>query len=164
MNPAQELPLRDIHLPDPVSWWPPAPGWWLLAVLMLLLIAGLYWLLKKIRQPVLKKSAREEIRYIIDAYQQHQQKLLLIQQLSMAIRRIAMSYVSRQQMAGLTGAHWYHKLNAEIGGQPLGQQAIELLLEMPYQKTPDISDEQVELLIDEVQGWVSGLDRNKKHV
>ena len=31
MNPAaSNLQLRDIHLPDAVSWWPPAPGWWLL--------------------------------------------------------------------------------------------------------------------------------------
>ncbi len=23
-----ELPLRDLHLPDAVGWWPLAPGWW----------------------------------------------------------------------------------------------------------------------------------------
>ena len=33
------LPLRDIHLPDPVSWWPLAPGW--LALIMLLVIVVL---------------------------------------------------------------------------------------------------------------------------
>lgn len=34
MNPGQELPLRDIHLPPEPGWWPPAPGWWLLALLL----------------------------------------------------------------------------------------------------------------------------------
>ena len=27
-NPLDQL--ADIHLPDPVSWWPLAPGWWML--------------------------------------------------------------------------------------------------------------------------------------
>jgi hypothetical protein len=34
--------LADIHLPDAVPFWPPAPGWWVLAALVL---AGLGWLL-----------------------------------------------------------------------------------------------------------------------
>ncbi|RDS82946.1 DUF4381 family protein [Dyella monticola] len=29
-----DLPLRDIHLPPPPSWWPPAPGWWMLFALV----------------------------------------------------------------------------------------------------------------------------------
>ena len=31
--------LRDIHLPDPLSWWPPAIGWWLLVIGSLALVA-----------------------------------------------------------------------------------------------------------------------------
>jgi len=26
--------MRELHLPDPVGWWPPAPGWWVVAVLV----------------------------------------------------------------------------------------------------------------------------------
>jgi hypothetical protein len=39
------LPLRDIHLPAAISWWPPAPGWWLLAIALTLgpLSVGLWW-------------------------------------------------------------------------------------------------------------------------
>lgn len=40
---AQELVLRDVHVPGAPSLWPPAPGWWLLALALLLLFAVLWW-------------------------------------------------------------------------------------------------------------------------
>lgn len=42
---AQELVLRDVHVPAAPSLWPPAPGWWLVASAVLALVMVL-WLLR----------------------------------------------------------------------------------------------------------------------
>ena len=31
----QAIPLRGLHLPETVGWWPLAPGWWLLIVVLI---------------------------------------------------------------------------------------------------------------------------------
>ncbi|MBV1912177.1 MAG: DUF4381 domain-containing protein, partial [Cycloclasticus sp.] len=36
----EELPLRDIHLPDAITWWPPAIGWWLLLAVIIVAAFG----------------------------------------------------------------------------------------------------------------------------
>ena len=62
LNPQAQAPnpldqLRDIHLPEPISWWPPAPGWWLLALVACALLA---WLIRFIYRRYKAKHYRRQ--------------------------------------------------------------------------------------------------------
>jgi hypothetical protein len=54
--------LRGIHLPDPISWWPLAPGWW---VLIIIFIGGLSWalwqLLKSYNNNLYRRQAMAQL-------------------------------------------------------------------------------------------------------
>jgi hypothetical protein len=47
---AQELVLRDVHVPPAPSLWPPAPGWWLVAGAVALVLAILWWVRRQRRR------------------------------------------------------------------------------------------------------------------
>ncbi len=61
MDPTQ-IPLRDLHLPEVIGWWPPASGWWFLIVLV---SAGLVYLLyrsiRKWRRNASRRVALREL-------------------------------------------------------------------------------------------------------
>ena len=50
---AQELVLRDVHVPSAPSLWPPAPGWWLVAGAIALVAAIAWWIKRKRRRRLL---------------------------------------------------------------------------------------------------------------
>ena len=59
-----ELPLRDIHLPDVSLWWPPAAGWWLLVILATLALVYLPRMLRWWRLKPVKKLSLRELKHI----------------------------------------------------------------------------------------------------
>ncbi len=160
MNPTDSLPLRDIHLPDAVSWWPPAIGWWILLILGLLLITALVIGIRKLLQPKMNKSAKAEIEHVLHAYIEQQNDLLLLQQLSAAIRRIGISYLTREEYAGLLGKAWYQHINQLTPKHPFSESVIELLINAPYQKQPQIDADLLQQLIAQVRSWVQALPAN----
>ena len=69
-NPALEQ-LRDIHLPQAVHWWPPAPGWWVVAALILALTIWLVrFLQRRYRRQYFRSESLDLLKQIWQNYQQ----------------------------------------------------------------------------------------------
>jgi len=151
-----ELQLRDIHLPDPVSWWPPAPGWWILLILIFVAIYFIPRLIKKLKQVPLNKQAISELKQIENNYQTHQDKTRLVQELSILLRRSCMSYVSRKEIASLTGSEWIKQLNTLTKNNYFSDEVSETLLNAPYQKDHAYN---AETLLTSCHNWVNALPR-----
>ena len=132
MNPGSELPLRDIHLPDPVSWWPLAPGWWMLLMLLVVIVLLSGFLHHRYRRNALQRAARQALHRIGEDYRQTGDARVLVQQLSILLRRVGLSRYPRQQVAGLTGCTWLSLLDRTLPGEEFQQGAGRVLIEAPY--------------------------------
>lgn len=132
MNP--ELPLRDIHLPEAIGWWPPAPGWWILLAVTILL--G-YWLLRHYRawqkRRIIRRSVEAELQAIDNEFQQHRNTHQLVQDLSILLRRVAMSLASRQKVAGQVGEQWLQQLDELANTRLFDTETGRQLITAPYQ-------------------------------
>ena len=104
MPAAPSLPLRDIHLPDAVAWWPPAPGWWIIAGLLVLLAVLLSWSYRRYQGRRLQREAARALDEIHALYDSNHDDQVLIQSLSIWLRRVCISYFPAAEVAGLTGA------------------------------------------------------------
>jgi cbb3-type cytochrome oxidase subunit 3 len=149
--PPNPLPLKDIHLPEAISWWPPAIGWWLVVVLVLLLLAFGYWLYKRLTKKTAIKTASSLLTELkLNTSQDGLQKL---QQLSTLMRRVAISIMPRQDVASLTGQKWMAFLDQKLDGKPFQSGIGQLLAQAPYrQQSP--SDAEILQLISLCEDWL----------
>jgi len=57
--------LRDIHLPDAISWWTPAIGWWILLALVIAAFIVLPKIYRRMTYTSLNKVANTTLQNII---------------------------------------------------------------------------------------------------
>ncbi len=105
---ATEIPLRDIHLPPPPGYWPPAPGWWLLLALGLAIAALAWWHHRRGRgrRLHLRRVAAEELARLRAEHAAHRDGARLARDLSILMRRVALTLLPRTEAAGLHGDAW----------------------------------------------------------
>lgn len=149
------LPLRDIHLPEAVSWWPPAPGWWLLLGLVILLAISVVYLWRRRTRSRYRRIALREIGEMSDLPPAE-----LAAALSQLLRQAALCYFPRHDCAGLCGEEWLAFLDRPFADQPFSQGIGRSLLDAPYRKAT-LNDS--EALIDLCRRWLKQLPMTVKN-
>lgn len=156
-----ELPLRDIHLPAAVSAWPPAIGWWILAALMIAILIAAVLFYKhhknKTPKPAYKKIALKELFALQKQYQGQPNSIELLRSISALLRRIALSYLPRETVAGLTGEEWIKQLNA-LSNSTFNKELGQLLANAPYRAEAIYDDA---ALLQQCEQWIKNLSHNR---
>lgn len=99
--------LAGLHLPEPVSAFPWAPGWWaLLAAGVLLATAAVLALLRRHRRRRYRRQALAELQAIAERYRATEDDARMLQQLNQLLRRVAMVSYPQREVSGLTGEQW----------------------------------------------------------
>jgi hypothetical protein len=128
MNP-ELTQLKDIHLPPAISHWPLAPGWIVLLIVMVSALAylGYVWYQRRLSKASVKfallalqklKAAPEDVN--------------IAAEISTLIRRTALHYFQREDIAGLTGTDWLTFLNNSINTNEFTTATGRLLIDAPY--------------------------------
>jgi hypothetical protein len=156
---AQQLSLRDIHLPETIGWWPPAMGWWILVILILVLSTIAIWLYKRITRKTAVKTAKKILQSIKqDNSLDDKEKLVKLSEL---IRRVAVSLSPRKETASLTGQAWLEYLDSTVTGSPFASGAGKILAGGHYQKNL-ANDVDMSQLITICENWLFVQKENKK--
>lgn len=143
--------LKDIHLPNPVSWWPPALGWWFVMIIVALTTAWLSWRSWRWWQSMKpKRQALQLLEQIEKKAKANAPVSDICAQVSQLLRRVALTYYPVNEVAGLKNDAWITFLNNH--GDNINFNAVrEHLLVYPYNSHAQAS---LAPLFDRARAWI----------
>lgn len=131
----QAIPLRGLHLPEQVGWWPLAPGWWLLIAVLVIatvLLVRAWW--QHRAHSAARRRALRQLEESRSAYATHGNPVTLGAEVSELLRRTMLAYAPRAEVAGLTGDAWLAWLDRDLDEPRFRDGPGRSLLELPYRK------------------------------
>ncbi|MCV9965225.1 DUF4381 domain-containing protein [Pararhizobium sp. BT-229] len=125
--------LKDIAVPQPVSWMPQTWGWALLAILLLAAATAVFILwLRRYRANAYRREALGLLDGIEQDLQNPATREQAIHQLAEVLKRAALAGCGRTEVASLSGAAWVRFLD-DHGGSDAGHALNALLDDVEYQ-------------------------------
>lgn len=136
--------LADIHLPDPVSFWPLAPGWWILIGIGVIILIWLMVLaFRKMLWRKRLQAAQRELDKAIRAYREvisdesndsNQAGLDYLYEVNKVLNRVALFTDAghSREIAKLSGTAWLNYLDQAYGGTEFTEGPGKVLAEGQY--------------------------------
>ncbi len=122
-------------MPAAISIWPPAYGWFIMLALLLfaILISVRWWHRyqqhRRFHQGLMKEFSQIQSRYTND-----KNTIRAVRATSIFLRRVALAYYPRQQVASATGEKWLGMLNNMSAAKSIHTELGQLILTAPYMK------------------------------
>ncbi|MGJ8690031.1 MAG: DUF4381 domain-containing protein [Gammaproteobacteria bacterium] len=157
--------LADIHLPDPIGFWPPAPGWW---ILFFLLCAIIYFGGKRFYAGWKTRRACNfallELDKSMESYRASVKtaspenlptlKLDFVNELNGVLRRVALKNFPQYSLAKLSGEQWIGFLRDQGDASLLDDELANTLSQGRFAKQWDVDEQR---LYSMAHKWISSL-------
>jgi hypothetical protein len=142
--------LRDIHLPEPISWWPPAPGIIIGSILLLIMCGYLVFYFSTQKTRKIKQMALEQLSWIEKSH--HQNTAQTIAEISILLKQVALTFYPRTEVASLDGEAWILFLSKTSKNLDF-KRVQNALLHLAY--APEIKQStELPILIDLARRWI----------
>jgi hypothetical protein len=134
VNPQDPLAsLHPLRLPEPIGWWPLAPGWWALLLSAVLVLAILGYLLRRhYRKNAYRRRALLQLQTLATEYLAKNDTGIYFSQINALLKSVALLAYPRTEVAAQHGAAWRAFLNRSL---PPAQQLQPWFDDAAYQKT-----------------------------
>ncbi|MHA6640802.1 DUF4381 domain-containing protein [Stutzerimonas frequens] len=164
MNPLDQL--EPLITPEPIAWWPPAPGWWLLGLLLLASL-GLFWRLRhrltrrkpRVRpEPELDPQRQEALVELARLHKPYggRPASQWLQQLNALLKRLCRIRYPANHPHTLSGRAWLAFLDNRCPAAGLTRWMV--LVEGAYRAECRLDDKAIDGLEQAVEIWI------RKHV
>ena len=145
--------LRDIHLPEPIGWWPLSASLWVALILVITALLTVGWMFYKRHQKNrYRRQALAQLKRQIADYRQHRQQHTLCQQLLVILRRCLLSANRESVAINLSAAHLLQQLNLKTGKPLFSAELCEQAQLLAYAAHPSphshpLSEQQIDKLL-----------------
>jgi hypothetical protein len=127
--------LRDIHLPEPISGWPPAPGWWLVGIFALLIIfIASRWLIAYYQKNAYRRAAQAQLNSLTKGHGAQDDCASYASNINMLLKQVAVTSYQRTEVASLSGKEWLEFLDETGNTKNFSQGPGQYLETAQYQQ------------------------------
>lgn len=147
--------LKDIHLPDPVSWWPLAFSWWVVifaVVGMALFIIWFFW--QKHKRNAYRREAVANLKQLEHAWLQKQlTSSALLAQLNRLLKQVALTAYGRHEVSVLSDQAWLNFLQKRAAFLMQPPCSVDLMNSL-YQKNTDYEQADIQSWLSYSRQWI----------